>query len=85
MILRKLLSVILILILANTIYSQDKKNKKAVIDTWACDLLINNQTVASPYKGQLRFNLHHRFGKIKKISDLFGIYVPSNVFPTSIF
>jgi hypothetical protein len=47
---------------------------------WATATLIDNQTVVSPYKGGLEFEIHHRFGLMKNgISDLFGIYASSNI------
>jgi hypothetical protein len=47
---------------------------------WATATLIDNQTVVSPYKGGLEFEIHHRFGLMKNgIEDLFGIYAASNI------
>jgi hypothetical protein len=43
-------------------------------------ILIDNQTVVSPYKGGLEFEIHHRFGTVKNgITDIFGIYASSNI------
>lgn len=42
--------------------------------------LIENQTIINPYKGSLNFMIYHRFGTVENgISDLFGIYAPSNI------
>jgi hypothetical protein len=40
--------------------------------------LIDNQTVASPYKGGLELQIHHRFSLIENIDNLFGIYGAAN-------
>jgi hypothetical protein len=41
--------------------------------------LIDGQTVVTPVKGSFQMVLHHRFGLIKQMSDLYGIYGPSNI------
>jgi len=42
--------------------------------------LIDNQTPLTPYKGMIEFQIYHRFGTVKNgISDLYGIYAPSNI------
>ena len=40
--------------------------------------LVDNQTTASPYKGQLVLEIQHRFSEIAEIADLFGIYGSAN-------
>jgi len=60
-------------------FSQEEKDKSPVYSPWACSQLIDNQTVVTPEKGLMEFVIHHRFGKISEISDLFGIYAPSNI------
>jgi hypothetical protein len=40
--------------------------------------LIDNQTTVNPYKGQLVFEIQHRFSQIQEIADLFGIYGSAN-------
>lgn len=43
-------------------------------------ILIDNQTVVSPLQGGFEFEIHHRFGKVNNgITDIFGIYAPSNI------
>jgi hypothetical protein len=43
-------------------------------------ILIDNQTVATPFKGMLEFEIHHRFGTVNNgIDDLFGIWAPANI------
>ncbi|NLN29942.1 MAG: hypothetical protein GX158_01680 [Bacteroidales bacterium] len=41
-------------------------------------LLIDNQTIVSPYKGGLELEIHHRFSLIENIHNLFGIYGAAN-------
>jgi hypothetical protein len=59
--------------------SAQEKDKTPVYGPWACSQLIDNQTTVTPEKGLLEFVIHHRFGKISEISDLFGLYAPSNI------
>jgi hypothetical protein len=40
--------------------------------------LVDAQTTASPYKGQLMLEIQHRFSQIEEIADLFGIYGSAN-------
>ncbi len=40
--------------------------------------LVDNQTTANPYKGQIVLEIQHRFSEIAEISDLFGIYGSAN-------
>jgi len=40
--------------------------------------LVDGQTTANPYKGQLVLEIQHRFSEIKEIADLFGIYGSAN-------
>lgn len=58
---------------------QETEEDSPVFDEYACGMLIDNQTVVNPYGKTLEFIIQHRFGKIEDISDLFGIYAPSNI------
>jgi hypothetical protein len=43
-------------------------------------ILIDNQTVTTPFKGMLEFEIHHRFGTVNNgFDDLFGLWGPSNI------
>jgi hypothetical protein len=43
-------------------------------------LIIDNQTSHVPQKGTLEFMIQHRFGTVDNgISDLYGLYAPSNI------
>ncbi len=46
---------------------------------WNTALLIDNQTTETPSAKSLEFSIHHRFGKIKELSNLYGIYASSNI------
>ncbi len=62
------------------LYAQDENEDKPVRSTFETTLLIENQTVESPYQGGLQFQIQHRFGTVKNgITDIFGIYAPSNI------
>jgi hypothetical protein len=40
--------------------------------------LIDGQTTANPYKGQMMLEIQHRFAQIEEIADIFGIYGSAN-------
>lgn len=65
-------------LLSGTTFSQEKKDRP-VYSPWASSVLIDNQTTVTPEKGLLELLIHHRFGKISGMSDLLGIYAPSNI------
>jgi len=54
------------------------EKSKPVRFTFGTGTLIENQTVATPYKGGLEFQIHHRFSLIENIDNLFGIYGAAN-------
>jgi hypothetical protein len=55
-----------------------QEGPKLVRNTFGTGYLIENQTVATPYKGGLEFQIQHRFSEIKTYKDLFGIYGSAN-------
>lgn len=57
---------------------QEKEKPKVVRNTFATGILIDNQTIASPYKGGLELEIQHRFSLIKNYHDIFGIYNSAN-------
>jgi len=57
----------------------DDEGKKPVRDFFGCTMIIDDQTVISPMKGSKEFIIHHRFGPVKEMSDLYGIYGSSNI------
>jgi hypothetical protein len=82
---RNIFSLVLVAILAIKVIpalcqeGTDDEGKKPVRDFFACTMIIDDQTVVNPVKGSLELIIHHRFGKIDKMSDLYGIYAPSNI------
>jgi len=47
--------------------------------TFACPVLINNQTVKNLNKKTLDFTIQHRFGIISTRKDLWGLFAPANI------
>lgn len=79
----KKLSIILILSLfIIPVFAQDEAATETganpVRFTFGTSLLIDNQTVETPYKGGLEFNIQHRFSLIENYHNLFGIYGSAN-------
>jgi hypothetical protein len=54
------------------------EKSKPVRFTFGTGILIDNQTVATPYKGGLELQIHHRFSLIENYNNLFGIYGAAN-------
>lgn len=46
--------------------------------TFETGTLIDNQTVATPFKGGIELQIHHRFSLIENYHNLFGIYGAAN-------
>jgi hypothetical protein len=59
--------------------SDDDEGKAPVRNPWATGTLIDNQTTEGPNAGIIEYVIYHRFGKIKNIKDIFGIYAASNI------
>jgi len=79
---KNLLAIILLIFPAFAVYTnaQDSESDSPVDATFETAILIDNQTVMSPYQGGLEFEIHHRFGTVKNgITDIFGIYASSNI------
>jgi len=50
------------------------------IRVFETSILIDNQTVATPFKGMLEFEIHHRFGTATNgLDDLLGLWAPANI------
>lgn len=60
----------------NSILNIDDRPVRTPFDA---GLIIDDQTVYMPSAKTLDFNIQHRFGEIKEISDLYGIYGSTNV------
>jgi len=72
-----------LVISVKTVVSQEdenqKKEKKPVEDAFACTMLNETQTISQPGSKGKEFIIHHRIGKIKSISDVFGLYGSANI------
>lgn len=68
------------LAIANFGFAQEEDTDKLPVRSpWTTSILIDNQTTIGPNKKAFDFRIHHRFGKIKNMSDLLGIYAASNI------
>ncbi len=77
---KKILSLLLLAMLALPLFAQDEEEDFPVFATFETSILIDNQTVMTPYKGLLEFEIHHRFDKVTNgASTLFGMYSPANI------
>jgi hypothetical protein len=76
------LSILLVAISGNVIAQADsvqEKDNRPVKSPFAANVLIDNPTVVSPFKGTLNLLISHRFGSMENgISDIFGIYGSAN-------
>lgn len=77
---KKTIALLLGLFLLIPVFCQDEEEDKPERAAFETAILIDNQTVVTPFKGGIEFEIHHRFGKMNNgISDIFGIYAPSNI------
>ena len=64
---------------STAVTTPEKTVDKPVRATFGSNMLIDNQTVMSPYKGSLNLLIYHRFGDFTNgVHDLFGIYASAN-------
>lgn len=76
---KKIISLLIVALMAVPLFAQDEE-QIPVYGTFETSILMDNQTVMTPYKGGLELEIHHRFDKITNgSSTLFGIYSPSNI------
>jgi hypothetical protein len=66
------------LILAPVFAQEETAGPEPVTNTFSTASLIDNQTIASPYKGGLELQIQHRFSLIEDIKNLYGIYGAAN-------
>jgi hypothetical protein len=64
---------------STVVVQDDDEGILPVRNPWTTAILIDHHTTEVPSKGALEFEIHHRFGKIREIGDLFGIYAASNI------
>ncbi len=79
----KMAAVLLLLAFSAQSFAQEESegpDRRPVTEVFNSSLLIDQQTVTSPYKGGLELIIHHRFGTMEKgFSDIAGIYASSNI------
>ena len=76
---KKAFIVLLLSLFLAPVFSQEEaKTSDPVRFTFGTGLLIDNQTVATPYKGGLELEVHHRFSLIENYHNLFGIFGSAN-------
>lgn len=77
---KKIIALLMGLFLIFPAFCQDEEEDRPERPAFETSILIDNPTVVTPFKGGFEFEIHHRFGKVNNgISDLFGIYAPSNI------
>jgi hypothetical protein len=79
---KKIFIVLALTLFISPLFAQEEAQKeeasKPVRLTFGTAILIDNQTVETPYKGSIEFQIQHRFGLIESYKDLFGIYASAN-------
>jgi len=79
---KKTLIVLIFSAFMTTLFGQEEASpaeKSAPVRfTFGTATLIDNQTVATPYKGGLELLIQHRFSLIENIHNLYGIYGSAN-------
>jgi hypothetical protein len=80
---KKIFIIFILSLFLSPIFAQEEaqaqeKSKDQVRNTFSNGLLIENQTVATPYKGGLELQIQHRFSTIETIHNLYGIYGSAN-------
>jgi hypothetical protein len=79
---KKIFIVLALSLFISPLFAQEdtkaEKGSEPVRLTFNTGTLIDNQTVASPYKGGLELQIQHRFSMIENIDNLFGIYGSAN-------
>lgn len=79
---KTLIYIIVFIIGVGNLFAQEKEKKKdkPVRAPFESGILIDNQTVYIPTAKTLEFIIEHRFGEMNNgISDLWGVYAPSNI------
>lgn len=75
---RKILLSVILLLLFLPLFSQTSEDYP--VRLFETSILIDNQTVTTPFKGMLEFQIHHRFGTVNNaLDDLFGLWAPANI------
>jgi len=79
---KKILFSLFMLVFLTPAFSQEEEQTpvqdKPVKNTFETNLLIDNQTVMTQYKGSIELQIHHRFSLIDNIHNLWGVYGSAN-------
>lgn len=79
---KKFLIVLSLSLFLGSLYAQEatqtQEKSKPVRFIFGSSILIDNQTVSTPYKGGLELEIQHRFSVIENYHNLFGIYGSAN-------
>jgi hypothetical protein len=79
---KKIFILLTLLLFISPLFAQEEttaqEKTKPVRFTFGTALLIDNPTVATPYKGGLELQIQHRFSLIENIHNLYGIYGSAN-------
>ncbi len=76
---KKIIGLLIGILIVLPVFSQEEEDRpeRPAFET---SILVDNQTVVSPWKNTWEFQIYHRFGEVTNgISDIFGIYAPSNI------
>jgi hypothetical protein len=75
---KKIFALLILALLYVPAFSQESEDYP--LRLFETSILIDNQTVTTPFKGLLEFEIHHRFGTVNNgFDDLFGIWGPGNI------
>ena len=79
---KKILIIFILSLFLSPLFAQEEtqtqKTSDPVRNTFSTELLIDNQTLTSPYKGGLVLQVQHRFSPIENIKNIYGIYGSAN-------
>lgn len=75
---KNIIVILFVSLLALPVFAQE--TDYPVDNTFETSILVDNQTIMTPYKGMLEFQIHHRFGMVTDgLENLYGIYSTANV------
>jgi len=75
---KKIIVSLILTLLLIPVFSQESEDYP--LRLFETSILIDNQTVTTPFKGMLEFEIHHRFATVNNgIDDFFGIWGASNI------
>jgi hypothetical protein len=79
---KKIFILLTLFVFISPLFAQEdsaaKEGSNPVQSTFGTTILIDNNTVTSPYKGGLELEIHHRFSNIENYHNLYGIQGSAN-------